>query len=59
MDLNEARQILSNNGFITERASDMGDWRKWFYEYEDSHPGCNIFDIQDMIKELADECDED
>ena len=23
MDLNEARQILSNNGFITERASDM------------------------------------
>lgn len=47
MDLNEARQILSNNGFITERASDMGDWRKWLDEYEDSHPGCNFFDIQD------------
>lgn len=28
MDLNEARQILSNNGFITERASDMGELAK-------------------------------
>jgi hypothetical protein len=58
MDLNEARQILSNNGYITERASDMGDWRKWFDEYEDSHsttPG----EIENMIEDLADECDED
>ena len=59
MDLNEARQILSNNGFITERASDMGGWRQWFDEYEESHPDCKFFDIQDMIKELADEFDED
>lgn len=58
MNLKEAKQILSNNGYITERYNDMGDWRKWIDEYEDSHsttPG----EIEDMIKSLADECDED
>ena len=58
MNLNEAKQILKRNGFITERANDMGDWRKWIDEYEDSHsttPG----EIEDMIESLADECDED
>lgn len=58
MNLTEAKAILKENDYVVEE-NKRETWRDYLDVYEDTHPKATFFAINDMIKDLATECDPD